>query len=167
MGCDRPRRMPAPRARVRASCRPAAAEWTVFVLRRSQLAARRRLAWLRRAGRRHAQDDFGLHRLIAAVELQRQAVARLEAVEDGREFAQQVDLAARRADDQVLGLQTGLIGRPTLADARQPNAAAGIVVGIRTKIDPLRRGGHGHRRLAGSANARFQPIQLALRGRGR
>ena len=36
--------------------------------------------------------------------------------------AQQVDLAARRADDQILGLQTGAIGRSTAADAQQPHA---------------------------------------------
>ena len=89
--------------------------------------------------RRRAQDDFGPQRPISTDQLQRQAVARIEAVENGREFAEQVDLAARRGDDQILGLQAGAIGRPAAADAQHPHAAADIVVGKCAKIDPLGR----------------------------
>ena len=84
-----------------------------------------------------AQDDFGPQRAISTEELQRQAVARIESVENRREFGEQANLAARRADDQVLGLQAGAIGRSTAADAQYDHAAAGVIVGNRAKIDPL------------------------------
>ncbi len=77
-----------------------------------------------------------------------------------------VDLAARRGDDQILGLQAGAIGRSTVADAQDPHAATGIVVGKGAKIDP-RAGSRHDRRTVGSANARFQAVQFALCGRGR
>ena len=130
--------------------------------------------WRRRAGRaqlccdrRRAQDDFDPQRLISTNQLQRQAVARIEAVENGREFVKQVDLVARRGDDQILGLRAGAVGRSAAADAQHPNATAGIVVGKRAKIDPLGGGNRRCRWTVGSANARFQPIQWALCGGGR
>ena len=64
-----------------------------------------------RGGRRRPQDDVHLQTLIAADHIQRHTVARLEAVEHVRELFDQLDFAARRGDDQILGLQAGPVGR--------------------------------------------------------
>ena len=124
-------------------------------------AGRRRCGGLAqlRCARRRAHDDFDPQRPNATDEFQRQAVARIEAVENGHELAQHGDLAACRGDDQILRLQAGAVGRSAGSDAQDPYAAAGIVGGKRAKIDPLGGGSRHHRRTVGTANARFQPIQ--------
>ena len=150
---------------MRAAPRQVAAEGLLFFLRRERLAACPvgLAGWRRRC----AEDDVYPQRLVTAEQVQRQVVTRIECVENGREFFKQMDLAARRADDQILGLQAGPLGGSAATDAQDPHATAGLVVGKRAQINPLGGGNRRYRLAVRIANARFQSIQWALCRRGR